>query len=226
VLAFVDGVEYKSQTLALAPGDSIFLYTDGVTEALDAHDVLFGEERLVAALKAAPHEDPKSLCTVVRAVITAFAEGVPQADDITVLALKYISPPRKFVRTFASTAAGIAAASDYLDEVLDVPDVPAGESAALHVILDEICSNIVNHSKASGFEVYGEITDQPPGVRLTFIDDGVAYDPLSHADPDTTLPAEKRPIGGLGIMMVKKMSTSVTYHRAQNHNYLTVIRNR
>ena len=224
VLAFMDGIEYKARKLRLAPGDSMFLYTDGVTEALDAHDNLFGEERLVDALKVAPQNDPRSLCTVVRAVVAAFAEGAPQADDITVLALKYVAPPRKFVRSFPSTSEGIAAASDYLDEVLGAPDAPVGDAAALHVILDEICSNIVKHSKASGFEVYGEIMDAPPGVKLTFIDDGVAYDPLSHADPDISLPAEDRPIGGLGIMMVKKMATSVSYHRAQNHNYLTVVR--
>ena len=223
VLAFMPGVEYRLRTTRLTPGDSIFLYTDGVTEALDLHDDLFGEARLVDALKAAPQDDPASLCTVVRAVIAAFADGVPQADDITVLALKYIAPPRAFVRTFAPTREGIAEASDFLDEVVGDS---AGEAAALHVILDEICSNIVRYSGASGFEVDIELTDSPPGVKISFTDDGVAYDPLSHADPDTTLSAEERPIGGLGIMMVRKMSTSVSYIRSHNRNILTVTRNR
>jgi len=71
-----------------------------------------------------------------------------------------------------------------------------------------------------------EIEDGLSGIVLTFVDDGVAYDPLKHADPDTTLPAEKRPIGGLGIMLVKKMSDSVSYHRAHNRNYLKVRRAR
>ena len=224
VLAYMDGIEYKARTLKLAPGDSIFLYTDGVTEALDAKEDLFGEARLLDALKAAPQDDPGSVCNVVRAVIAAFAEGVPQADDITVLALRYIRPPRTFVRTFPSTQAGIAAASDYLDEV--VGDAPAAEVAALHVIIDEMCSNIVKHSGASFFEVDVELLDDPAGVKLSFIDDGTPYDPLSHIDPDTTLPADKRPIGGLGIMMVKKMSDAMFYSRIHNRNILAVRRMR
>ena len=60
-------------------------------------------------------------------------------------------------------------------------------------------------------------------MKLTFIDDGVPYDPLMHKDPDTSLPAEERPIGGLGIMMVRKMSDSMSYERNHDHNYLTVL---
>ena len=62
------------------------------------------------------------------------------------------------------------------------------------------------------------------GVKLVFMDDGVPYDPLSHVDPDTTLPAAERPVGGLGILMVKKMSNSVSYERVRNRNCLTVFK--
>ena len=223
VLAFLDGVVYRSRTLRLAPGDTLFLYTDGVTEALDTKDALFGEDRLVSSLKVAVQAEPIAICNIVRVAVAAFAEGVPQADDITVLALRYIAPPRKFSRTFTSTKEGIAAASAFLDEVVVAS---FAELSALHVIADEICSNIVKHSGATGFEVKVEIEDGLSGIVLTFVDDGVAYDPLKHADPDTTLPAEKRPIGGLGIMLVKKMSDSVSYHRAHNRNYLKVRRAR
>ena len=95
---------------------------------------------------------------------------------------------------------------------------------ALHVILDEICSNIVKHSGASGFEVDFEMLAEPCGIKLTFVDDGSPYDPLSHEDPDTALPAEKRPIGGLGIMMVKKMTDSIKYERKHDRNFLTVVK--
>ena len=59
-------------------------------------------------------------------------------------------------------------------------------------------------------------------MKLTFRDDGVPYDPLTHEDPDTTLPAEKRPIGGLGIMMVKKIADAMSYERIENRNTLKV----
>ena len=222
VLAFMDGVEYKSRTLRLNPGDTLFLYTDGVTEALDRKGELFGEVRLLDAINAVPEPSPKAVCNVVRMAVAAFAEGVPQADDITVLAVEYVSRPRRFVRSFQPSQDGIAAASAFLDECVSA-SFPA-LAAALHVILDEVCSNIVRHSGASGFELDVELLSDPPGVKLTFVDDGTPYNPLAHEDPDTSLPAENRPIGGLGIMMVKKMASSVSYHRAHDRNFLEVER--
>ena len=96
------------------------------------------------------------------------------------------------------------------------------EISKFHIILDEICSNIVKHSGASGFELDIELLADSGSVKLTFRDDGVPYDPLTHEDPDTTLPAEKRPIGGLGIMMVKKIADAMSYERIENRNTLKV----
>ena len=92
------------------------------------------------------------------------------------------------------------------------------------VNMDEITSNIVKHSHASGFELDVQFLVESSGVKLLFMDDGVPYDPLSHVDPDTTLPAAERPVGGLGILMVKKMTDSITYERVRNRNCLTVFK--
>ena len=226
VLAFLDGIEYKARTLFLKPGDTLFLYTDGVTEAFDREGELFGEERLADALNAVTEPDPKVSCNVVRMAVAAFAEGVPQADDLTVLAVEYVSRPNLFVRSFPPTPDGIEQASCFLDESLEksLNNLPASAAAALHVIVDEITSNIVKHSRASGFELDVQFLEESSSVKLIFMDDGVPYDPLSHVDPDTTLPAEERPVGGLGILMVKKMSNSVSYERIRNRNCLTVFK--
>ena len=93
VLAFLDDVEYKVRTLSLNPGDMLFLYTDGVTEALDGRSELFGEGRLESAIDAVAEPGPEALCDGVRTSVAAFAAGVPQADDITVLAVEYVSRP-------------------------------------------------------------------------------------------------------------------------------------
>ena len=163
----------------------------------------------------------------MRVAVAAFAAGAPQADDITVLAVQRLEPPHSFSRSFPPTQAGIAAASEYLDGCLAA--LPHADAAmfdaampALHVILDEIASNIVKHSGATGFQVDVSFNPAAPGAKLVFVDDGRAYDPLTHEDPDTTLPAEAREIGGLGILMVKKMSTAVSYHREHSRNFLVV----
>jgi len=183
-------------------------------------------------LSVAPSGEPESICGLVRASVTAFAAGAPAADDLTVLAVKYVSRPCRYVRTFPPTQEGIASASAFLDEFseslmekAESLDLNPSAVPMLHVILDEITSNIVKHSGASGFEVDIELIENPAGVRLLFIDDGVAYDPLEHADPNTSLPAEERPIGGLGIMMVRNMADSVSYERKLNRNFLSVVKN-
>ena len=238
VLAFLDDITYKAHTLSLNPGDTLFLYTDGVTEALDSTGELFGEERLVNAIDAVAEPNPRSFCNVVRMAVAAFAEGVPQADDMTVLAVKYVSRPQRFVRSFPPTQGGIAAASSFLDESFEKfggddksrdldeegTSLQASKLPTLHIIVDEICSNIVKHSKASGFEMDIELLADTRGIKLTFRDDGVPYDPLMHEDPDTSLPVEKRPIGGLGIMMIKKMADSMSYKRAHGRNLLTIVK--
>jgi anti-sigma regulatory factor (Ser/Thr protein kinase) len=147
---------------------------------------------------------------------------------MTVLAVRYLRPPTVYSRAFPPTQEGIAAASRFLDDVLGKSAWRearvTGLGSTLHVILDEACSNIVKHSGATDFTLDIEIMDSPSGVRITFSDDGTAYDPLAHLDPDTTLPASERAIGGLGILMIKKMASSVQYHRSRSRNFLVVER--
>ena len=222
VLAFREGIPYRAHALSLAPGDALFLYTDGVTEALDAKNALFGEERLAAALEAVEDPEPHALCTVVRAAVAAFAEGMPQADDITVLAVRRPPAPRAFRRSFPPTREGVAEASRYLDGVLGASPSPALDMLApqLHIVLDEIASNIARHSGAAAFEV--SVEPGKDAVKLVFADDGKPYDPLSAPEPDTALGTEARPIGGLGILMVRKMASSVSYRRDGGRNVLAV----
>ena len=220
MLAVVPGAAYKPRAADLAPGDTLFLYTDGVTEAMDAAGKLFGDSRLEETLRAAPSGEPESLCRMVRAAVAAFAAGAPASDDLTVLAVQPTLAPRPRTRIFPSTRDGIAASSAFLDECLaTAPSSLAPLSAPLHVMLDEVVSNIVHHSGADVFEVAAELS--PDRAALTVSDNGKPYVPIAHADPDTSLPADARPIGGLGILIVKKLADSVSYRREGGRNVLS-----
>lgn len=92
-LAVMDGVRYRKPTISLAPSEGIFLYTDGVTEAANRTNDLFGEDRLLAAIARPPADGAafrasRRLCDDILAEVDAFAEGAEQADDITMLAFK------------------------------------------------------------------------------------------------------------------------------------------
>ena len=90
VLAGMEGMPYRAHELDMEPGDTLFLYTDGVTEATDAHDELFGEDRLLASLNVRVNNDVETICRGVHADVDAFVGDAPQFDDITVMALRYV----------------------------------------------------------------------------------------------------------------------------------------
>jgi len=125
-------------------------------------------------------------------------------------------------RTFPATMEGLADASEFLMSIIGPSDCPPKVKSAVMVAMDEIASNIVHYSGAPDFTVSVGLPDAPPYVRLTFSDGGKPYNPLQRADPDVTLPAEERAIGGLGIFMVKKMMDDIEYAYENGRNVLTI----
>ena len=98
----------------------------------------------------------------------------------------------------------------------------------LDIAVDELFSNIAYYAYQPGTgeaTVRLEISEKPACVMLTFIDSGTPYDPLSHADPDITLSAQERQIGGLGIFMVKKSMDAVSYQYMDGKNVLKIKKN-
>ncbi|MBQ9930766.1 MAG: serine/threonine-protein phosphatase, partial [Firmicutes bacterium] len=89
VLAGMEGIQYKKNELQLEPGDVIFLYTDGVTEATNANNELYGEDRLRAVLNAHKDADTDTLCRMVQEDVDRFVGEAPQFDDITMVCLRY-----------------------------------------------------------------------------------------------------------------------------------------
>jgi serine/threonine-protein kinase RsbW len=101
------------------------------------------------------------------------------------------------------------------------------EENEIHVASEEILVNIINHAYpelSEPKEVLIRCTHlrRKPGIRIEFIDSGVPFDPLKNPDPDTALPIEERPIGGLGLFIVRNVMSSVQYRRTGNQNRLTV----
>ena len=89
VLAGLENMKYKSSSIMLEPGDKVFQYTDGVTEATDADEKLYGDERLASALKNAGSVSVREVCEAVKADVDRFVGSAPQFDDITTLCLEY-----------------------------------------------------------------------------------------------------------------------------------------
>ena len=92
VLAGMEGIRYRANSIQLEPGDMLYLYTDGVTEATNADNNLYGENRLLAILEHHTNGDVHAVCENVKADVDAFVGEAPQFDDITMLSLRYTPP--------------------------------------------------------------------------------------------------------------------------------------
>lgn len=114
----------------------------------------------------------------------------------------------------------LEAVEDYLKD----RDVDRESCAELLAATDELYSNICIHSGAKEAQILCEVTDSR--IRMVFVDDGVPYNPLEHAEPDVTLTAEEREIGGLGIYMVRRMMDEVHYEYVGGRNCLTIAKGR
>jgi sigma-B regulation protein RsbU (phosphoserine phosphatase) len=89
VIAGMEGMKYRRNEFFLSSGDEIYLYTDGVTEATDSENRLYGEERLVRFLNTLHGLSGEEICHAVKADVADFVDDAPQFDDITMLYLKY-----------------------------------------------------------------------------------------------------------------------------------------
>ena len=227
VLAGMEGTRYRMGSLQLEPGDKLFQYTDGVTEATNSRSELYGMERLEAVLNRNAAAAPDELLPKVKADIDAFVGGAPQFDDITMLCLEFkemmnASHPNEM--TVEATVENIPVVTAFVDGKLEALDCPAKAKTQIDVAIDELFGNIARYAydPSGPVTVRVETDGEPKAVRVTFIDRGKPYDPLAKPDPDVTLPAEERPIGGLGVYMVKKSMDDVRYEYRDGQNILTV----
>ena len=226
VLAGMEGMRYQTQELQLAPGDTIFLYTDGVTEATNADNELYGEDRLLAAINAEEFADMRGLCDHIKADVDTFVGDAPQFDDITMVALRYYGTPPAPSRSFGEARIeDIPEITEFVEAELEKIGCPMKTVVQLNIAIDEIYSNIVKFaypSKPGPARVELIVKDDPDTVSLRFIDEGIPYNPLTKEDPDVTLSAEDRSIGGLGIFMVKKTMDEMKYEYENEKNILTI----
>lgn len=130
--------------------------------------------------------------------------------------------------TIAATVENIETVTDFVNEQLEAYDCPMKAQMQIDIAIDELFGNIAHYAynpEIGQATVRVEVVEDPLSVVITFIDNGVPYDPLVKADPDTTLSAEERDIGGLGIYMVKKSMDDIAYEYKDGHNILKIKKN-
>ncbi|MBQ7623076.1 MAG: SpoIIE family protein phosphatase [Bacteroidales bacterium] len=218
--------EFKEQSLTIEPGSGIFLYTDGLTEAKNARRQAFGREHVQEILNSCIKEGCTSAESTVAAVSEAahaFEAGAPQADDLTILLIKY--EPGELLRvsiTLINDKDEAEKLGPFLKDFLSKLELDRKTAGGLRLALEEAVVNVIYYAYPEGetgdVTVYAE-SDRSE-VRFTVVDSGMPFDPTAVLSADTTLDAQNRPIGGLGIHLVRKLTDSVSYSRKDGKNVL------
>lgn len=227
VLAGMEGIRYRKQELQLQPGDLLYLYTDGVTEATNGDGELFGSHRLKASLDESMTTDVHAICSKVQEDVDRFVGDAAQFDDITMLSLLYTGQVSMTDLNLTAVPENLEKAIAFIEEQLEQYGCPMNILMQVTLAVEEIFVNIASYAydpEVGPAVIRVEVNEDPLEVVITFIDRGKPYDPLQSADPDISLSAEEREIGGLGIFMVKQTMDDVQYEYSQGRNILRIVK--
>ncbi len=225
VLGGMADAQYYSYDIQLNPGDALFVYSDGVPESTSTQNELFGLDRMLDSLNRNINLPLEQLLSGLKKDIDDFVGEAPQFDDITMLALRYNGGGNMSELTVEAIIDNVPAVTRFVDEKLEALDCPLRAQTQIDVAIDELFSNIAKyayHPDTGPATVRVEVEKDPMAVIITFIDNGIPYDPLSADVPDVTLNAEQRQIGGLGIYLVRKTMDEITYEYKDGQNILKI----
>ena len=230
VLAGMEGVRYRVGELTMYPGDRIFLYTDGVPEATNVENKLYGEDRLLSFMNQNASAQATEFLPALKANIDAFVGEAPQFDDITMLMFDY-KPKQGGVqmlnKTFPAKVEALSDVLGFVDQTLEGFECPMKIQTAICVAIEEVFVNVAHYAYGDG---EGDMTlgigfdTDSREITFRMTDKGTPFDPLQKPDPDITLSAEEREIGGLGIFITKKTMDTVSYAYENGENILTMIK--
>ena len=227
-VGIVPDMAFEGGEIQLHPGDTIFLYTDGLTEAENGAKELFGEDATLRALRDAASLDARSQVEHMTVAVHAHVDGADQSDDLTMLSVKYLghSDEARDLRRLRlhNDVREIPRLADFVEEVAAGTSLGMADVMSLNLALEEAVTNVIMYAYPSGtdglVDIEAAYTDG--WLNFTVTDSGKPFDPTAAGPVDTSLPVEERPIGGLGIHLVRQIMDEVSYARIDDRNVLTL----
>ena len=224
-----DDTAYEMQETHIEKGSAVFLYTDGLTEARNAQRKQFRKDRLQQVLAGSRTTEPRVLVEKAVDALNRFTEGTEQADDLTILSFRYT--PREAESlildehlTLENDVRQVEQLSTFVKTVTDRLGIGKPLAGQLRLAVEEAVVNVMQYAYPAGRTGTVSVRAASDGRRLKFTvtDSGIPFNPTGVQTADTTLPAEERPVGGLGILLVRKLMDSINYERIDGKNVLTL----
>jgi sigma-B regulation protein RsbU (phosphoserine phosphatase) len=233
-VGFMPQWDYSLQEAQIFPGTTIFLFTDGLTEAMDADNAQFQIERIndvAARALANQQQEPRQLIEQMTDAVHRFVGDAEQSDDLTMMGIQYIRQKsdirmRKSI-VLPNDIQEVPKLTDFVGEVCEDMGFDEETTKQVKLAIEEAVVNVMNYAYSPGQrgDVTIEAASNDTRLKFTIIDSGKPFDPTVQADVDTTLPASERRIGGLGIHLVRQIMDSINYERVDSLNILTLRKN-
>lgn len=226
--------KYTLQEAQVFTGTTIFLFTDGLTEAMDANQSQFQMERVTDVASQAlakQHLEPQQLISEMTEAVHQFVGNAEQSDDLTMMAIQYIRQQsdvklRKSL-VLSNDTSEVPRLNDFVAEVCEAVGLDSIVAMQVKLAIEEAVVNVMKYAYPQGTrgDVTIEAVSNDVRLKFTIIDSGKPFDPTVLPEVDTTLPAKERRIGGLGIHIVRQFMDSINYERSGNLNILTIRKN-
>ena len=223
-LGILKGMDFVEQETSFNYDDALLLYTDGLSEAENVSHEQFGEARIEEALHG--RKSSEDHLENIKQKVSLFVGEAPQSDDLTILFIHYLGNENKknYHLTLHNDVEQIALLPEFVETVASQVKLDPEATMNLNLALEEAVSNVIMYAYPEGTDGLVDIDACVVENRVTLVitDSGKAFDPTAKAEVDITAGVEERPIGGLGIHLVRTIMDTVSYERKGEQNILTI----
>jgi sigma-B regulation protein RsbU (phosphoserine phosphatase) len=227
-LGIMSGMTFVEQETDLSSNDALYLYTDGLTEAENLAHEQFGETRMMDVLRT--HRNAQDDLEAMQKAVADFVGDADPSDDLTMLFIHYLNDmqPDETERHLIlhNDIQQIPQLAEFIETIADEINLDQGLAMSLNLALEEAVTNVILYAYPKGSDGRVDVEAIISKDKLKFIisDSGKEFDPTAAPEADVTLGVEDRPIGGLGIYLVRKIMDSVSYERTDGKNVLSMIK--
>lgn len=223
---------YELQELQLEAQSTLFLFTDGLTEARNSQREQFRMKRIMDTLTKATSQagslNAQQLVTLMTDTVNGFAGDAEQSDDLTMLAIRYTREKER--DTFAEKIVlqndvhQVPKLNAFVKDIAARNGLEKSAARRLQLAIEEVVVNIMDYAYSPGItgDIVIEAFCNEKRMKFVVSDEGMAFDPTAVKTPDLSQSVEDRPIGGLGIQLTRQMVDSLNYERIDGRNILTL----
>ena len=217
--------QYTANELTLLPGDTLFLYTDGLTEAENIRKELFGERRALETAAISRTLTASEQMERMHQAVHTFVDGAEQSDDLTMLVIRFMGSDNTLC--MSNDIEELNKLEPFLNGIFERENLDMSMLPQIDLALEEAVTNIIMYAYPEGEKGTAELTVEVADgqISATLIDSGTPFNPLQQQEANLDVSLEERKIGGLGIHLIKEIMDVVEYAYEDGRNVLKMKKN-